>query len=151
MSSFEDEILNHEQNDFTDAASIILGKYFQDLGQSYHIASPTLSRAWHIGKKGIGLYSNMSKRIILPQPPWRREIDLDKAMVNPGIRDNFGAYCAPENLTTASYFKKNSCNESLDRYIHDWRFHVVNCVRFASVEDQCMRIDPLKNKVDPPE
>ena len=57
---------------------------------------PTLGRMWHIGAWGMGLSGMGAPRNVEAKPPWagvKHDIDLEKAVVNPGVRDLFGFLC----------------------------------------------------------
>ena len=94
---------------------------------------PTLGRMWHIGAWGMGRGGRGAARAIEAKPPLAdvtHDIDLEQAVVNPGVRDVFGFLCKFNGF-------EYTCANSLDKKRKMNMFGLL-CVKQPYVLDRCL-------------
>ena len=135
-----EQIINlDKQGDFSEAIAYYLG--LPRINRELHFVMPTLSRMWHIGKKGLGHYGDYSQeREIEEKPQWEKSprlMDLRFAQVNDGIRDSFGFLCAPADRKFHRTAKDNVCIYTLCNF-WEKRRNGITCIHQPMVNDNCI-------------
>ena len=84
--------INNAVADFSESISAL----YRHKGRLLLMVVPTLSRMWHIGAWGMGWNGKGTSRDVQRKPSWvdvTRNIDLENAVANVGVRDMFGFLC----------------------------------------------------------
>ena len=121
--------VNDSVSDFSESITIL--HYQKNL--PVLMVVPTLGRMWHIGAWGMGRGGRGAARDIEAKPPWAdvtHDIDLEQAVVNPGVRDVFGFLCKFNGF-------EYTCANSLDKKRKMNMFGLL-CVKQPYVLDRCL-------------
>ena len=89
--------VNDSIGDFTESIGAMHGRKSLPI----LMVVPTMARMWHIGAWGMGLSGRGGERGVEKKSSWAdapRGIDLENAIVNPGLRDVFGFLCKLKGL-----------------------------------------------------
>ena len=140
LSKHYDRIFVGNVADFSEAIAYALAA--KELGLSYHMVVPTLSRMWHVGSVGLGHGGDYSRKRDTDAKPWWADyptfMDLDKAVVNRGIRDVFGVFCVKSERLSVATFTENVCKGSANRFPLKDRRRMV-CLKQDYVQDPCVQ------------
>ena len=140
VRSHSNSIFSNTLDDFSEALALFFA--WPKLRKTLHIVAPTMGRMWHVGGVGLGLGGDYKeRRNVQNKTSWERTprfIDLTKASVNQGIRDQFGILCPPWERTSWKTFPDNLCPKKEGTYVHDYNWYDVVCLKQPHVYDKCI-------------
>lgn len=101
IKTFQEDALGHAEKDWPLYLGLML--LYNRNTTVFRIASPTISRIWHVGDNDLGSTGDPQTSVVYKPntiPPWKRAreqryLNQHKAKVLPGIRDMHGRLCHP--------------------------------------------------------
>ena len=109
IKTFQEDALGHAEKDWPLYLGLML--LYNRNATVFRIASPTISRIWHVGDNDLGSTGDpQTSTGYKPDtlPPWKRSreqrfLNRHKANVLPGIRDIHGRLCHPCEMEVRTY------------------------------------------------
>lgn len=109
IKTFREDALGHAEKDWPLYLGLML--LYNRNTTVFRIASPTISRIWHVGDSDSGSTDDPQTSVSYKPntiPPWKRAreqrfLNQHKATVLPGIRDMYGRLCHPCEMALRTY------------------------------------------------
>ena len=109
IKTFEEDALGYAERDWPLYLGLML--LYNRNTTVFRIASPTISRIWHVGDNDLGSSSDLNgNSSYKPEqlPPWKRAreqryLNRHKAEILAGVRDMYGRLCHPCEMELRTY------------------------------------------------